>query len=472
MSKEIKQKINRRDFIKTTGLAAAAAVAAPGSTSAESSSSSSIYDVAIIGGGFCGVTAARECAKNGYKTVIVEARNRLGGRTFTSEFDGRPTDLGGTWVHWTQPYVWSEIMRYGLPMEQTPGAAAEKMITRRSNGDIQEVNLVKHWEKLEISAAKYMGASRETFPLPHSPFASDAYKKIDGINGAERLQSIADMDGLDRDILDGFFSTLIGNYHKEGAWIEMVRCYALAGHNLADMNDSISRYRFRDGTVALIDAMIADAKADVRLGTPIEKVSQQKNKVVILTEDGDEIVAKTVISAVPMNVLQDIEWSPGLNDNKLAASAEKHAGNCTKIHVLLKGNHGVVGCLAPKKSPLTWLFTEHTGHDTTHMIGFGPDPEILDVNDTAQVQAAVRNFIPDAEVIQSLGYQWGSDPFSQGTWAIFRPDQYSRYLKDLQASEGRIIFGNADWADGWRGFIDGAIERGVFAAREAHKILS
>jgi len=469
MSEEIKSKINRRDFIKTTGLAAAA-VATPGLTSAESSSSS-IYDVAIIGGGFCGVTAARECVKNGYKTVILEARSRLGGRTFTTNFDGRATDLGGTWVHWTQPYVWSEIMRYGLPLEQTPGASAAKMITRRSNGDIQEVDLAKHWEKLEQSAAKYMGASRETFPQPHSPFASDSYKKIDGMNGAERLQSIADMSGLDRDILDGFFSTLIGNYHKEGAWIEMVRCYALAGHNLADMNDSISRYRFRDGTVALINAMIADAKPEVRLGTPIEKVSQQKNKALILTEDGDEIVAKTVISAVPMNVLQGIEWSPALSDNKLTASAEKHAGNCTKVHVLLKGEHGVIGCLAPSDNPLNWLFTEHVGHGTTHMIGFGPDPDTLDVNDTAQVQAAVRRFMPNAEVVQSLGYQWGHDPFSQGTWAIFRPGQYSKYLKDLQASQGRIIFGNADWADGWRGFIDGAIERGIFAAREVNKIL-
>jgi pseudooxynicotine oxidase len=470
MSEKIKQKLNRRDFIKTTGLAAAA-VASPGIASAQSSSSS-IYDVAIIGGGFCGVTAARESVKNGYKTVIVEARNRLGGRTFTTEFDGRPTDLGGTWVHWTQPYVWSEIMRYGLPIEETPGAAAAKMMARRSNGDIQEVDLGAHWEQLEVSAAKYMGATREIFPKPLSPFASDSYKKIDGMSSAERLQSITDISDLDRDILDGFFSTLTGNYHKEAAWIEMVRCYALAGRNLADMNDSISRYRFRDGTAALINAMIADAKPEVRLGTPIEKVSQQKNNVVILTEDGDEIVAKTVISAVPLNVLQDIEWSPGLSSNKLAASAEKHAGNCTKVHVLLKGDHGVIGCLAPSDNPLNWLFTEHAGHGTTHMIGFGPDPEALDVNDTAQVQAAVRRFLPEAEVLQVMGYQWGADPFSQGTWAILRPGQYSKYLKDLQASQDLVIFGNADWANAWRGFIDGAIEQGIFAAREVKKILS
>ncbi len=464
-----KHKVNRRDFIKTTSAAALAATTAAGTrvaSSATGSSSSSVYDVAVIGGGFCGVSAARDCRKNGFSTVLLEARNRLGGRTFTTEFDGRATDLGGTWVHWSQPFVWSEIMRYGLPLEETPGAAASTMIARRANGDIEKVDLASHWGKLEESAAKFMGSSREIFPQPHSPFASDAYKKIDPISGAERLASISGISDLDRDILDGFFGTCSGNYISESAWVEMIRWYALPGHNLADMNDSISRYRFRDGTVALINAMIADAEPEVRLATPIEKVAQDRNHVIITTEDGDEIVAKTAICTLPLNVLADIEWSPKIMENKIAASSEKHAGNCTKVHVLLKGDYGVLGCLAPGKNPLNWLFTEHVGHGMTHMIGFGPDPEALDVNDTDQVQSAVRRFLPDAEVEKLAAYQWGYDPFSQGTWAVFRPGQYTKYLKDLQQPEGRIIFGSADWANGWRGFIDGAIEQGVYAARE------
>lgn len=40
------------------------------------------------------------------------------------------------------------------------------------------------------------------------------------------------------------------------------------------------------------------------------------------------------------------------------------------------------------------------------------------------------------------------------------------YLEELQRPHGRVIFANADWADGWRGFVDGAIERGYRAARE------
>ena len=72
------------------------------------------FDIIVVGGGFAGVTAARDCERNGYKTLLLEARDRLGGRTWTSEFEGEPIELGGTWIYNSQPFVWSEVIRYGL----------------------------------------------------------------------------------------------------------------------------------------------------------------------------------------------------------------------------------------------------------------------------------------------------------------------------------------------------------------------
>jgi phytoene dehydrogenase-like protein len=46
--------------------------------------------------------------------LIVEARDRIGGRTFSTEFDGQQWDIGGTWMHWTMPHVFNELVRYGL----------------------------------------------------------------------------------------------------------------------------------------------------------------------------------------------------------------------------------------------------------------------------------------------------------------------------------------------------------------------
>lgn len=45
---------------------------------------------------------------------MIEARDRIGGRTFSADFDGQKWDIGGTWMHWFMPHVYSEISRYGL----------------------------------------------------------------------------------------------------------------------------------------------------------------------------------------------------------------------------------------------------------------------------------------------------------------------------------------------------------------------
>src|SRR5579884_2602136 len=80
------------------------------------------YDVVVVGAGFAGVTAARELRQRGHRVAVLEARDRLGGRTWTSTFAGQPVELGGTWVHWLQPHVWAEITRYGLPVTESPRA--------------------------------------------------------------------------------------------------------------------------------------------------------------------------------------------------------------------------------------------------------------------------------------------------------------------------------------------------------------
>jgi phytoene dehydrogenase-like protein len=54
---------------------------------------------------------------SGLKVLLVEARDRIGGRSWSSNIDGYPYEMGGTWVYWNQPNVWREIARYGLQDE-------------------------------------------------------------------------------------------------------------------------------------------------------------------------------------------------------------------------------------------------------------------------------------------------------------------------------------------------------------------
>jgi monoamine oxidase len=426
------------------------------------------YDVIVIGGGFCGVTAARECAKSGLRTLVLEARDRLGGRTHTTVWNGSVTELGGTWVHWTQPYVWAEIERYGLALAESD-AGAGHVTLRRSGGDLARVDFASQVEKILGAVAQYMGPSRRMFPRPHRPFDTGIPEKHDRVTAADPLERIADR--LVRDFLDAFIATSVGNRAREAAWVEMVRWYALAGHNYFDHVTALARYRFRDGTKALIGAMLADGKPELRLGEAVARVHQDGAGVIVGTASGEELVGRAAISTLPLNVLRDVSWEPALDPRKLEASAQRHAGASTKVHVLIEGEQRV-SCLAPSESALNSLTSEHAANGRTHLIGFGPSPELLDVGDAAQVERAVRGLLPDARVLDSTAWDWNADAFSRGTWCTLRPGQYSRHLAALQQPAGRVFFASADWANGWRGNIDGAIEQGLAAARQVRALLA
>ncbi len=464
--------LTRRELLGVAGAGALAAGILPLASVASvapAAPAGGELDVIVIGGGFCGVTAARECAKAGLRTLILEARGRLGGRTHTVDWNGATTELGGTWVHWSQPYVWAEIQRYGLALVESTGATARRMIVRRTSGDLVELDAFEHADRIGRAIADYMGASREMFPRPHRPFDTGLPEKFDRVTAADPLARVE--DPLTRDILDGFFATCVANRTREAAWVELVRWYALSGHDYSELNDAVARYRFRDGTKALLAAMLADGGPEVRLGESVASVQHAGDRVTVTTAAGEALTARAVVSTLPLNVLSDVAWEPAIDARKLEASAQRHAGASTKLHVLIEGEHDVA-CLAPSENPLNWLFTDHVAHGKTHLIGFGPSPELLDIGDGAQVKAAVRRLLPNANVLDWFGWNWNADPFARGTWCVLRPGQYTKSLAALQAPAGRVVFASADWANGWRGFIDGAVEQGLGAARQVRALLA
>lgn len=81
------------------------------------------YEAIVIGGGFAGMTAARDLHDAGHSVLVLEARDRLGGRTWYKPFrgNGKAVEFGGTWVapRW-QPNMGAEIERYGAELIESP----------------------------------------------------------------------------------------------------------------------------------------------------------------------------------------------------------------------------------------------------------------------------------------------------------------------------------------------------------------
>ena len=464
--------VTRRDFVLSSAAAAAVPLVASSSRVIGADESAHDYDVIVIGAGFAGVTAARETANAGLSTVIMEARNRLGGRTFYSQFGDHEVELGGTWVHWTQPHVWSEINRYRLELLEEPGTSDPERMVYRTGGKPVTVDPDDIWDDLESACAKFCAPSEAIYPRPFEPFhAMQAVEKYDALSVRDRLDEIELSPDM-RDIMDGFWATCSHNRNTAGGFTEMVRWYALAGNDFQRLNDSIARFKFKTGTIALINAMLEDAKPEVVLSTPVEKIAQNATGVVVTTDEGQTLSAQRVIVTAPINTLTHIDFTPALSEEKLIVSRARHAGFGIKFYVHVKQNLGSLFCVAPDVDPIGFMFTNYHGSDGTTMVAFGPHPDLLDINDHEQVQDAVSLFFPEAEITDSVGYQWTHDPFSLGTWCTLRPTHTSKYLAGLQRTEGRVYFCGGDIANGWRGFLDGAIESGLRIGRDVVRALA
>ena len=83
------------------------------------------------------------------------------------------------------------------------------------------------------------------------------------------------------------------------------------------------------------------------------------------------------------------------------------------------------------------------------------------------MRRALASILPGYDLVTATAHDWLADEFSRGTWAIHRPGWYEHHHAAMQVPEGRVLLAGSDIANGWAGFIDGAIETGIRAGRRA-----
>jgi len=427
------------------------------------------YDVIVIGGGFAGVTAAREAARGGAKTILVEARDRLGGRTWTHRWNDTDIELGGGWVHWHQPHVWSEITRAGLAVELGEDAQVSGWFVgdERRSGTLPERDAIA-----ERGWNQFVDGVADALPLPHDPlFASDLLARFDGQTIAERMDEL-ELDDEERDVLAAELESLAHGRLDDAGAVSVLRWHALSGGSLALTQQTGGRITFREGTQSLVQAIASGAEFETRLSTPVAAVSQHGGGIEVHTRAGETLGAKLLVVAVPLNALGGIEFDPPLSEGKQEAIELGQASRGIKIFIHARGERVFQNAIKPGHA-FGYLDTEILYPDGTQLlIGFGPDAENCDATDLASVQRQLDEILPGYEALAATAHDWLADEVSRGTWAIHRPGWYTKHHAEMQRPEGAVIFAGSDFANGWAGFMDGAIESGLRAGATAlHKLV-
>jgi pseudooxynicotine oxidase len=415
-------------------------------------------DVIVIGGGFAGVTAAREASLRGREVLLLEARDRLGGRTWSSTWEGHAIEYGGAWVHWHQPHTFSELTRAGLTVTVSEDVDRAGWYTggERREGTIAERDAIVHrgWDQFVegVSAA---------LPQPHAPlYALPELARFDRLSIADRIGQLQ-LSDEERDVLTAELESLAHAPVDDAGAVSALRWHALSGYSLELTQFTGGRVTIDRGTGALLAAIAGSAPVDVRLQSPVAAVSVGADGVEVTLRDGSGHRAPAVVVAVPLNTLHAIQFEPGLPDDKLAGIALGQASRGVKLMLRARGSAVAQGSIRPGH-PFGYLATEEINDDGTQlMVGFGPDAERCDPADLAGVQRDLDAIIPGYEAVAATSHNWLADEFAQGTWAIHRPGWYEHHHAAMQRPEGRLRLAGSDLADGWSGFIDGAIESGL-----------
>jgi monoamine oxidase len=423
-------------------------------------------DVIVIGAGFAGLTAARDLRDAGVRCVVLEARDRLGGRTWTSTIPGTgvQAEFGGAWFSRdAQPNIAAEIQRYGVAV--SPSFVPETFAWF-AGGEL----------RVGDDVPKMLADAMAALAGPLGEAAERARRYLEGADASTiATDDVAVSDWLARlhvpvearDYLLAFAAGMGGARPSAQSLLALVLDGVDAGYAFDKAMEGFGE-SFADGTARLVEAMAAGL--DVRLGGVVRRVRQSEDGVAV-DLDGGSIEAGAAVVALPLNVWTDVTFEPALDEVKRSLAAERQPGASTKVLAVvdkaparfLANGWGV---------PLQAIISTNEVDRGQLLTGFGVEDDAPDPNDREAVEAAIRRFIPTADVVASTGHDWVRDPFAKGTWMAWRPGWFADGRWRLVAEpEGRLVFAGSDIAQEGAGWIEGAISSGHEAASTARTLL-
>ncbi len=406
----------------------------------------SSIDVAVIGAGSAGISAARRLARAGVAVVVLEARDRIGGRAYTLLREGMPLDLGCGWLHSADRNVFCEIGREaGFTIDETPPP----------------------WDQ-------------QAFDL--------------GLSPAERTEFGAAFDAFDERVAE---AAKAGDDHAASRLFVPGDCWtahmdaisgALNGAKFAEVStldydayvDTGINHRVAEGYGAFIAAL--GAEVPVVLNCPVERIDRSGARMTIETARGT-IEAKSIILTLPTSVLasEAVRFDPPLPD-LIEAAAGAPLGLASKLHMAVAGSEEF-----PTDSQL-WGRTDTAQTAGYHLRPFGrPMIEGYFGGDLAwglegEGEAAFFDFAC-SELGNLLGSSfpkrlralstsmWGAEPFSMGAYSHVLPGlgdaETGARARLRRPIEDRIFIAGEATSHGFYGTCHGAWMEGERAAVEA-----
>lgn len=402
-------------------------------------------DVIVVGAGLAGLRAARDLQQAGLSATVLEARDRVGGRGYTTELGGRLVELGGSWFTPEHTEVRAELDRYGLGVRDFPEVVHARWLT---DGQLRH-GLPVPWEEVNALERALTQVALDARAPDH---------EVANMSAADYVARFDPSPAL-RDFLLGWYQLMGGSPPERGAVIDALA--AIEGHGgLAGLVTCLAHGPVT-GWSSLATALAGSV--DVRLQTTVTSVAHTPDSVTVTTASGETLAARAVVIAVPINCLPAIEFTPEL-PSRTAEAAGANAGAAVKVLMLTRNvaPHGIAVGIGPG---LNWLYADAEQDGLTLVVGFGWEDASFDTGDRGHVERALTAFYPEAELVDWKSHDWIADPASSGTWLTAPAGNADLVDPSRFAPIGRLVFAGSDVSSKEAGWFEGALISGARAAR-------
>ncbi|MET4697585.1 monoamine oxidase [Constrictibacter sp. MBR-5] len=406
-------------------------------------------DVVVVGAGAAGLAAARSLLDRGLSVVVLEAKDRIGGRAWTVDLAGMPVDLGATWLHSGSVNPLAGIAtRHGVAYDTTPTRIRRCFLFRahetRWATPVEESERIDYFDRCEalIEAAAHAGRD-----VPVSAVLPDHPRWRPAFEAWVAAYSSADPDEL-----------------STADWV--------------NYTDTEENWPVPDGLGTILQSY--GAGLPVRTGTAVTAVRHDGRCAIVETAAGS-VEAAAVIVTVSTSVLAagTIAFDPPLSADRRAALAAIPLGRANKLAMAFDGNpfgdlaaHAVR--LAEATSGTMILHIRPFGRDlVTTFIGGRFAAEIERAGEAAAVDFAMARLtaIFGPEPARRLGATrvsaWESDPWIRGAYSAARPG--AAHLRPVLAAPAgpRLFFAGEATHLRYFSTAHGAFLSGQRAADEA-----